>query len=199
MKKTNTINLGGIIFHIEEDAFKILQSYLNNIKSHFSKSDGHDEIVSDIESRIAEIFQEKKINIITQNEVEGVIKIMGRPEDYGDDSEGDLSEPTLKRKKVRKIFRHPDDKILGGVCGGLGAYFNIDPIILRLAFIFMALGGFGILLYLILWVIAPKADRASEHLEMRGEPITAESIGKTVASKIEENVSNENQSVVKKY
>ena len=84
MKKTNTINLGGIIFHIEEDAFTQLQNYLNAIRSYFSTSEGQEEIVADIESRIAEIFQEKKFSIITTIQVDEVIAIMGRPEDYGD-------------------------------------------------------------------------------------------------------------------
>ncbi len=201
MKKTNTINLGGIIFHIEEDAFSQLQNYLNAIRSHFSTSEGQDEIVIDIESRIAEIMQEKKISIITSSEVEDVIAIMGKPEEYGDESEdAGFTETRVPSKKRMKIFRHPDDKILGGVCGGLGAYFNVDPVLFRLGFILtMLIGGFGLLVYLILWVIAPLADRASDHLEMRGEPVTAETIGRTVASKIEETVSNgKNQTLVRK-
>jgi phage shock protein PspC (stress-responsive transcriptional regulator) len=193
MKKTNTINLGSIIFHIEEDAFSQLQNYLNAIRSYFSTSEGQDEIITDIESRIAEIMQEKKISIITSSEVEDVIAIMGKPEEYGDESdEAGFTETRATPKKRMKIFRHPDDKILGGVCGGLGAYFNVDPVLFRLGFLLtMLIGGFGLLVYLILWVIAPLADRASDYLEMRGEPVTAETIGRTVASKIEETVSNE--------
>jgi len=199
MKKTNTINLGGIIFHIEEDAFVRLRNYLNAIRSHFSTSEGQDEILTDIESRIAEIFQEKKINIITSVQVDDVIAIMGKPEEYGDEEETEFSETQPVKKKTKKVFRHPDDKVLGGVCGGLGAYFNVDPILFRLGFLFtIIIGGFGLLVYLILWLIAPLADSASDHLEMHGEPITAESIGKTVASKIEENVSSDNQSIVRK-
>ena len=201
MKKTNTINLGGIIFHIDEDAFTQLQNYLNTIRSHFSASEGQDEIVADIESRIAEIIQEKKISIITKTEVEDVIAIMGKPEEYGDESdEAGFTQTRSIPKKRMKIFRHPDDKILGGVCGGLGAYFNVDPVLFRLGFLLtMLIGGFGLLVYLILWVIAPLADRASDHLEMRGEPVTAATIGRAVASKIEETVSNgKNQTFVRK-
>ena len=100
MKKTNTINLGGIIFHIEEDAFSQLQNYLNAIRSHFSTSEGQDEIVIDIESRIAEIMQEKKISIITSSEVEDVIAIMGKPEEYGDESEdAGFTETRVPSKK----------------------------------------------------------------------------------------------------
>ena len=201
MKKTNTINLGGIIFHIEEGAFTQLQNYLNAIRSYFSTSEGQEEIVADIESRIAEIFQEKKISIITTIQVDEVIAIMGRPEDYGDSEQDEIiAKPLVKEQRTRKIFRHPDDKILGGVCGGLGAYFNVDPVLFRLGFLLtMFIGGFGFFVYLILWVIAPLADRASDHLEMRGEPVTAETIGRSVASKIEDAVTNENnQSTVRK-
>ncbi len=193
MKKTNTINLGSIIFHIEEDAFSQLQNYLNAIRSYFSTSEGQDEIITDIESRIAEIMQEKKISIITSSEVEDVIAIMGKPEEYGDESdEAGFTETRATPKKRMKIFRHPDDKILGGVCGGLGAYFNVDPVLFRLGFLLtMLIGGFGLLGYLILLVIAPLADRASDYLEMRGEPVTAETICRTGASKYEEAVANE--------
>ena len=201
MKKTNTINLGGIIFHVDEDAFTQLQNYLNAIRSYFSKSDGQEEIIADIESRIAEIFQEKKISIITIVQVDDVIAIMGKPEDYGDGEHDEkITKPHEKKQRIRKIFRHPDDKILGGVCGGLGAYFNVDPVLFRLGFLLtMFIGGFGFFVYLILWVIAPLADRASDHLEMHGEPVTAGTIGRAVASKIEDTVTNENnQSMVRK-
>jgi phage shock protein PspC (stress-responsive transcriptional regulator) len=201
MKKTNTINLGGIIFHVDEDAFTKLQNYLNAIRSYFSKSDGQEEIIADIESRIAEIFQEKKISIITIVQVDDVIAIMGKPEDYGDGEHDEkITKPHEKNQRIRKIFRHPDDKILGGVCGGLGAYFNVDPVLFRLGFLLtMFIGGFGFFVYLILWVIAPLADRASDHLEMHGEPVTAGTIGRAVASKIEDTVTNENnQSMVRK-
>ena len=201
MKKTNTINLGGIIFHVDEDAFTQLQNYLNAIRSYFSKSDGQEEIIADIESRIAEIFQEKKISIITLAQVDDVIAIMGKPEDYGDGEQDEkITKPHEKKQRIRKIFRHPDDKILGGVCGGLGAYFNVDPVLFRLGFLLtMFIGGFGFFVYLILWVIAPLADRASDHLEMHGEPVTAGTIGRAVASKIEDTVTNENnQSMVRK-
>ena len=201
MKKTNTINLGGIIFHIEEDAFIQLQNYLNAIRSYFSKSEGQEEIIVDIEYRIAEILQEKNISIITTIQVDEVVSIMGKPEDYEDGKQDEkITKPIEKEQRIRKIFRHPDDKILGGVCGGLGAYFNVDPVLFRLGFLLtMLIGGFGFFVYLILWVIAPGADRASDHLEMRGEPVTAETIGRAVASKIEDTVINENnQSIVRK-
>ncbi len=193
MKKTNTINLGGVIFHIEEDAFTLLQKYLSSIKDHFSESEGKEEIVTDIEARIAEIFQEKNVQIISTDHVENVIKIMGQPEEYdGSDVVDDIpNDQPLKEKVKRRVYRHPTDKIIGGVCGGLGVYFNIDPVLFRLGFLISVfLGGFGLIVYLILWIIAPKADSTSDQLKMKGEPITAETIGKAFTSKFENVVEN---------
>ncbi|MBL7012836.1 MAG: PspC domain-containing protein [Candidatus Marinimicrobia bacterium] len=187
MKKTNTINLGGIIFHIDEDAFIQLQNYLNTIRDHFSISDGQNEIVNDIESRIAEIMQEKKIGIITKTEVDDVIAIMGKPEEYGlDDTEDDFNEPSIIKNKTKRIFRHPDEKIIGGVCGGLGVYFNVDPVLFRLGFLLtLFLGGFGFFVYLVLWIAVPEADSTTDRLKMEGKPITANAIGKAISEQVE--------------
>jgi phage shock protein PspC (stress-responsive transcriptional regulator) len=175
MKKTNTINLGGIIFHIEEDAFTQLQNYLNSIRKHFSISDDQEEIVTDIESRIAEIMQNKKIGIITSSDVDEVIEVMGKPEEYGDDDTADdFNESATIKNKTKRIFRHPDEKVIGGVCGGLGVYFNVDPVLFRLGFLLtLFLGGFGFFVYLILWIAVPEADSTSDRLKMEGKPITA--------------------------
>ncbi|MCH7762986.1 MAG: PspC domain-containing protein [Candidatus Marinimicrobia bacterium] len=195
MKKTNTINLGGVIFHIEEDAFTLLQKYLSSIKDHFSESEGQEEIVTDIEARIAEIFQEKKVKIISSDHVEEVIKIMGQPEEYGDEGADDdkiSDDPSLKEKVKRRVYRHPTDKILGGVCVGLGVYFNVDPVLFRLGFLVsMFLGGFGLLMYLVLWLIVPVADTTSDKLKMKGEPITADSIGKAITAQVEKAIDPE--------
>jgi len=187
MKKTNTINLGGIIFHIEEDAFTQLQTYLNDIRKHFSTYEGQDEIVNDIESRIAEIMKEKKISIITSPDVDDVIAIMGKPEEYGvDGTEDDFNETSTIKSKTKRIFLHPDEKVIGGVSGGLGVYFNVDPVLFRLGFaLTMLLGGFGFFVYLILWIAVPEADSTSDRLKMEGKPITANAIGKAISTQVE--------------
>lgn len=195
MKKTNTINLGGVIFHIEEDAFTLLQKYLSSIKDHFYESEGKEEIVTDIEARIAEIFQEKKVKIISVDHVEDVIKIMGQPEEYGsegvDDDEISADQPP-KEKVKRRVYRHPTEKIIGGVCGGLGVYFNVDPVLFRLGFLVsIFLGGFGLIMYLVLWLIVPVADTTSDKLKMKGEPVTADTIGKAFTSKLNHSLKNE--------
>ncbi|MBT3250298.1 MAG: PspC domain-containing protein [Candidatus Marinimicrobia bacterium] len=203
MNKTETINLGGIIFHIEEDAFAQLQSYITSIKKHFSDTDSAEEIATDIEARIAEILQEKKVSIVTKEHLDEIVKIMGQPEDYGDDESSDEQDDMnfTKKKKIKKRFyRHPEDKLLGGVTTGLGVYFNIDPILIRIAFILtLFLGGFGLLAYLVLWLVVPEADSASDYLKMKGEPITAESIGKTFTSKVENVVSQANGNMLKSF
>ena len=199
----NEVSISGIGLHTGVQTTATFKPAPENFGIQFKRLDLKNcpEIIADIESRIAEIFQEKKISIITIAQVDDVIAIMGKPEDYGDGEHDEkITKPLVKEKRTRKIFRHPDDKILGGVCGGLGAYFNVDPVLFRLGFLLtMFIGGFGFFVYLILWVIAPLADRASDHLEMHGEPVTAGTIGRAVASKIEDTVTNKNnQSMVQK-
>ncbi|MEE8335231.1 MAG: PspC domain-containing protein [Candidatus Neomarinimicrobiota bacterium] len=181
MKKTVTINLAGVVIRIDEDAFEQLQEYLNSIKLHFSSGDGRDEIMADIESRIAELFQEMKLEIIGTKNVAKIISVMGSPEEYLDDSGEEEKKETITEKIKKRIFRNPDDNIIGGVCGGLGSYFDVDPVWFRLGFVIGTLiGGSGILIYLILWFIVPEARSTADKLQMQGEPITAENIKKTV-------------------
>ncbi len=181
MKKTVTINLAGVVIRIDEDAFEQLQEYLNKIKVHFSSAEGRDEIMADIESRIAELFQEMKLEIIGTKNVAQIISVMGSPEEYLDEDDNEEKQEIKQEKIKKRIFRNPEEKMLGGVCGGLGSYFNLDPVWFRLAFVIGTLvGGTGILIYLVLWIIIPEARSTSDKLQMQGEPITAENIKKTV-------------------
>jgi phage shock protein PspC (stress-responsive transcriptional regulator) len=189
MNKTVNINLSGIIFHIEEDAYSKLHGYLSTIKGYFSESEGRDEIMSDIENRIAEMLSEKvsdKKQVVLMADVERVIEVMGKPEDFAGDSahaQGTSGEQTNYRPngKRRRVFRDPDHKILGGVCSGIANYFNVDPLWLRLALVitFFAFGS-GFLLYLVLWIVIPEARTSAEKLEMRGEDVNFSNIGKKV-------------------
>jgi phage shock protein PspC (stress-responsive transcriptional regulator) len=197
MNKTVSVNISGFIFNIEETAFEKLNRYLNTIRGYFSESSGAEEIIEDIEARIAELFQEKiseNYQVIKLKDVNEVIETMGQPEEYIDSDISDDDEPkqrsteysTGPRNKYRKIYRDPDDKVLGGVCTGIGYYFGIDPIWVRLFFIILLLGfGTGVLLYIILWIIIPMAKTPSEKLEMKGNPVTAENIGKQVEEEME--------------
>lgn len=190
MNKTVTVNISGFVFYIEENAYAVLATYLNRIKAIFQSDEGGDEILNDVEARIAELFHEKladKKEVITIKDVEQVIQVMGKPEDYTDEpsfenahhSSGASSNNYTNEK--RKIYRDPDDKVLGGVCSGLGHYFGIDPIILRIASILLVVfAGFGIPLYIILWIVIPKAMTTSEKLRMHGEKINVENIKKKV-------------------
>lgn len=193
MNKTVSINIGGFIFHIEEEAYNKLGKYLDTISSYFSESEGRDEIMGDIEARIAEMFNKRVGNtkqVITMKDVDEVIEIMGQPEAYIDE---EAAEEAPKRKyyqdgnsKTKRVFRDPDNQIVAGVCGGLAAYFNVDPVWFRLAFVLAVIfGGTGVLLYIILWIVIPEAKTTAEKLEMRGENVNIENIEKTIREEID--------------
>lgn len=196
MNKVFNINLGGYPYTIDEDAYARLTSYLETIGRHFQEEEGVEEIVSDIEFRMAELFNEqlKHKQIVTQSDVESAIKVMGTPEEFGAASglEGDSfdesqqEEEGIKIKTGRKLFRDEDDSIVGGVAAGLAAYFGIEnPFWVRLAFfLFTISGGFGIPLYLILWAIIPSAKTTSDRLAMRGERINVSNIARTIGDEM---------------
>jgi phage shock protein PspC (stress-responsive transcriptional regulator) len=267
MKKNISINISGIIFHIEEDGYDKLKEYLETIHRYFSSYDDSSEIIADIENRIAEIFLSKLkdgIQVITIEDVEALMATMGgikdfkeieveeepEPEPQGSYSEGEGSSTYQKtetrrlyrdekrkilggvlsgiahyfsidslwtrlifivlffgvwffpsipalmaiayivlwiiipgtyeledQKKVKKMFRNPDDKVFGGVSSGIAAYFGIDVIIVRLLFVVLTLfGGSGLILYVILWIILPEARTITDKMEMQGEPVTLKNI-----------------------
>lgn len=195
MKKTLTVNLGGTVFHIDEDAYRLLDNYLCNLKLHFRKQEGAEEIVDDIENRISELFQEKLnagSQVITLTDVEEVIARVGKPEDFGatDEEENKTSAGSATSYTYttrRRLYRNPDDKILGGVMGGLAAYLGWDPTLLRLLALVILICGYGTLIpvYIICWLVIPEARTAAEKLSMRGEAVTVENIGKTVTDGFE--------------
>ncbi len=188
MNKTVNINLAGIFFHIDEDAYLKLQRYLEAIKRSFTDSQGRSEIISDIEARISELFNERVQNnkqVIGIKEVDEVISIMGQPEDYLVDDEIFEDEPqtTYKRKTApsKKLFRDTDNSYIGGVSSGLGHYFGIDVLWVRLAWIILIFGaGTGILLYILLWVLVPEAQTTSEKIMMTGDPVNISNIEKKI-------------------
>lgn len=191
MKKTLTVNLGGTVYQINEDAYYLLDNYLNNLRIHFSRENDAEEIVCDMESRIAELFNEylgKGLQVITIVEVEEVIARMGKPEDLEEEPEDGHEQPRNPKGKkvVRKLFRNIDDRILGGVLSGLSAYWGWDVTWVRICVLLLGLGIKGLFLaYLIAWVIIPVARTATEKLQMRGEDINMENIGRTVTDGFE--------------
>jgi len=271
MKKNISINISGIIFHVEEDGYELLKNYLESISRYFSTYEDSKEITDDIEGRIAEIFLGKLSNskqVITQEDVDMVIKTMGSVEDFAAaeameedtsyrSSYGQSSEPashddeTYGRKrlyrdterkvlggvaagiahyfktdplwirllilvfffadafasfgtitlvtyivlwivlpgnpslehdrKVKKLFRNPDDKVIGGVSGGIAAYFGSDPTVIRLLFVLsIFLGGTGLLIYIVLWIITPEAKSITDKMQMKGEPVTLSNIESSI-------------------
>lgn len=189
MKKTYNINLGGIVFHIDEDAYELLDKYLSNLRIHFSKEEGAEEIVHDMELRISELFSERlneKKQVVTLKDVEEIIAQMGKPEEFSDDTTQDTNEYIKEEKTPKRLFRDPDNKVIGGVCSGISAYLNWDVTLVRLvllAFVFFVQGA--ILAYIIAWIIIPEATTATEKLSMKGMKVNVENIGKTVTDGFE--------------
>ncbi len=191
MKKTFTINISGTIFHIEEDAYEVLQKYLLNLKSHFGSEEEGKEILADIEARIAEIFIEKSSDekkVITLQWVEEVVEIMGTPEDFAQDEVDDDETYTAASKRKRRLYRDPEQRVVGGVCSGLGAYFNMDLVIIRIIFIVLAFvtTGAAVLAYIVLWIAVPKAVTTAQRLEMRGQEATVKNIEKSFRDEVKE-------------
>jgi|TARA_B110000879_G_scaffold138909_1_gene181149 phage shock protein PspC (stress-responsive transcriptional regulator) len=199
MNKTVTINISGIIFNIDEGAFDKLQGYLHSIKQKFGSTKGGEEILIDIEARIAEIFHEKvndRKQVISQFDVDEVIAIMGQPEQFEvEDSESNSSRKVYEeesyyeqpQKGPKRFFRDPESKVLGGVCSGTAHYFGVDPILIRLLFVAIVFfGGSGVIIYLILWAITPEAKTTSDRLQMKGHKVDIDSIRQSVGEEAEQ-------------
>ncbi|MFH6604378.1 PspC domain-containing protein [Maribacter algicola] len=197
MNKTVNINLANTLFHIDEQAYNKMRRYLESIKRSFANTPGSDEIMADIEARIAELFYEKLENerqVITEKEVDVVISIMGQPEDYMVDEDIFEDEPKAKRtnegsaRRTKKLYRDTESKYVAGVSSGLGHYFGIDAIWIRLLWIFLTLGSGGgfILIYGLLWILIPEAATTSQKLDMRGEAINISNIERKVKEGFEE-------------
>jgi len=196
MKNTISSSIGGIVFNVEEDAHAKLSAYIDAISNSLKDSEGHNEIMADIESRIAEILQQKISaykQVITLAEVDEVISIMGKPEDFGTANDSTKQQTNSYTSSQyggtsgrRRVYRDTDDKVIFGVCSGLSHHFGIDPIWLRLVFgLSILIGGFGLIVYLLLTLIIPKARTAAEKLEMMGEPVDVNNIRKIIEDEME--------------
>lgn len=178
MKKVININFQGRVIPIEETAFETLKQYSDSLRVYFANEEGRDEIINDIENRIAELFEDKikkGATCITDADVEAIITSMGRPADFDEAGAGDMGTGSSNSsnagsqsyasaddtiKEPRRLSRSSNDKILGGVCAGLAHYLRIDPAIMRILFALVTIGGFGtgFLLYIILWIVLPARD-----------------------------------------
>jgi phage shock protein PspC (stress-responsive transcriptional regulator) len=169
MKKVININLSGRVIPIEDSAYEKLQSYIESLRRLFANEEGRDEIINDIESRIAELFDEqikKGASAITDTEVNGVINSMGRPEDFADvDESSPISEPKTEKRTYesqapppsypKRLYRDENHKVIGGVCSGLANHFNLDRILVRIIFLFTL--GVSFWIYLVLWIAVPSS------------------------------------------
>jgi phage shock protein PspC (stress-responsive transcriptional regulator) len=191
MNKTVSINLAGIFFHIDEDAYQNLKNYFKAIKKSLQNSEGESEILADIEGRVSELFSERiksSQHVISNKEVDEIVSIMGQPEDYKIDEAIFEESPEQEKSDThkRRLFRDSDGAYVGGVSAGLGHYFGIDPLLIRLVWVLLIFGaGMGPLLYVILWILIPAAKTTAEKLAMMGKPVTISNIEKKVQEEFE--------------
>jgi len=189
MEKTISITINNTIFQIQEDAYEMLDGYLESIKKHYNDSKESLEILSDIESSIAEKFAEKintKKRHINKKDVSSVIKVMGTVEEFSEPTQENTDKDYTNTTKTnsKKLYRDPEDKIIAGVCSGIANYFNIDPIIIRLIFVALIFTkGFGVIAYIVLWIVMPIAKTSIQKLEMKGRPVNLKKIEQVVKEK----------------
>jgi phage shock protein PspC (stress-responsive transcriptional regulator) len=192
MNKTVNINLGGMFFHIDEDAYLKLTRYFDAIKRSLNNSSGQDEIIKDIEMRVSELLTEKQKSekhVVGLKDVDEVITVMGQPEDYRIEDEDNQNQSfnNYGARKHKKLYRDKEKGMIGGVATGLGHYFGIDAVWIKIIFLIFVFAGFGtgILAYFVLWIVTPEAITTSEKLEMTGEPVTISNIEKKVREEID--------------
>lgn len=189
MKKTLTINLSGYAFNIDSDAYEMLNIYLDKVSAHLADNE-RDEIMKDIEARIADLFAERLQNrdVVDAADVAAVIDTLGQPEQFDLNSDPDEPQPKAadkeQKRKYRKLYRDPDEQVLGGVAAGMAAYLGWDITVVRLLLIAVMVAGCGwiIPIYLLLWALLPEAKTAAQKLEMRGIEPNLENIKNYVQS-----------------
>ena len=178
MKITVSINLGGYSFNIDEDAYAELKMYLKNLELHFAREESSSEILSDIETRMAELFRTKLTNykqVINIEDVRQAISILGTPEDISDNN-GPSARDKFSSPGYHRLYRDSDHRVIGGVCAGMAAYWDLEIWVVRLIFFVLAMMGVGILVYLILYIVLPEAKTTAEKIEMRGNPVNIHNI-----------------------
>ncbi len=173
MKKIININLSGRVIPIEDSAYEELQSYIESLRRYFANEEGRDEIINDIESRIAELMSEKVrkgATCVTDADIDEIVASMGRPEDFDSETIESTTESSKQStnqeytytegRRRQRLYRDSSDKFIGGVCSGIANYLNTDPAIVRILFAIVTFGGFGlgILIYILLWIVLPTRD-----------------------------------------
>jgi pspC domain protein len=200
MDKTKNISLGGFSFLIEENAYTALSQYLTEVRQHLQHNSDRDEIIFDVEQRMAELLKERTANreVIMHQDVLYLIEVLGKPEQYVEDEEADKAtnaapEASAQAFSTNKpLYRDIDDCKIGGVLSGMAHYFNISPTMLRIAFavclilsfvvsyrwifLFNGVSWAIIILYILLWIIVPAAVTTAQKLEMQGAAVTLDSL-----------------------
>lgn len=185
MKKTLNVAIGGCSFTIDDDAYKTLEEYLDSFKAGLDNSSSSNEVMDELEMRIADLLKEKigKREVIDKNMVDAVLNQIGPISTRTVRSEESTSEQNEQQYRpgnqetVRKFYRDAEGKKIAGVCSGLALYLNIDVTLVRIIFLVAFLcGSAGFWIYIVLWIVAPEARTAAEKCELRGIPATAENI-----------------------
>lgn len=182
MKKTLSIHLGRQLFVIEEDAFDRLQEYLKRLEQSLQGESGVAEIIEDIEMRFAELLTSylgETRKVVTIGDIQKGVDSLGEPEVISEEStkeETNYKSSTYHTTGTRKLFRDTENGVLAGVCSGVAAYLNLDPVIVRILFIIFSFTGIGVPLYIVLWAIVPNAATPSERLQMQGKPVTVDAL-----------------------
>ena len=188
MKLTVSINLGGYSLNIDEDAYAELKSYLRNLELHFAGEESSSEILSDIETRMGELFRARITSykqVINIEDVHQAISILGTPEDISDKDRPSAHEK-FSSPGFHRMYRDTEHRLIGGVCSGMGSYWDIDPLILRILFVVFTLaGGIGALVYLILYIVIPEAKTTAQKIEMKGHPVNIHNIKESVKKEVE--------------
>lgn len=204
MKKSIKISLGGLAFNIEEDAYAILEEYIESLIMHLGNTPEAKDIVADIEGRASELFTDllKGMQTITIDMVNSVIEILGRPEQIvnEDESNGQRDKKSEEPKSTerRRLYRDGENGIIAGVASGLGIYFNIDSIVFRILFaVLLFANGLGAIIYIVMWIAVPIAETTRQRMEMRGENINFSNLEKNVKeefNKVKQNMEKRNVS-----
>ena len=182
MKITVSINLGGYSFNIDEDAYAELKRYLKNLEFHFAGEESSSEILSDIETRMAELFRSKLTGykqVINIEDVNQVMTVLGTPEDISN-AEGPTTRDKFSSPGYHRMYRDPDHRSIGGVCAGIAAYWDMELWLVRVIFLILGFMGVGILIYLILYIVLPEAKTTAEKIEMKGHPVNIHNITESV-------------------
>jgi phage shock protein PspC (stress-responsive transcriptional regulator) len=186
MKKTLSIHLGRQLFTIEEDAYDRLKNYLSKLEASLGAETGASDILEDIEMRFAELLHSylgETRKVVDLADIEKAISSLGEPEEISEEAAINENEnmrsyqqATGDSDRQKRLYRDTDNSTVAGVCSGLAAYLGVDPVLIKIIFVLFGFMGFGVGLYIILWIIIPNAKTPSERLQMRGKPVTVDTL-----------------------